>query len=99
MSQFTNLTAQFGFSRGRTVHASSRHRELGWSLGLEQGGKPTPLGNIDDLLLRNPAHRAKPVLGRGKTHHRVERFREHTATRTHNGEFMHGNARGQLRSE
>src|SRR5882672_10179578 len=96
MSQFTDLTAQFGFSRRGAVYRARRRGELGRRLCLQHRGKSAALSDVDDLLLRNPAHRTEPVLGRGETHDGIERLREHPAVGADDGKFMYRKARGQL---
>ena len=54
------------------------------------------LGDIDDLLLRDAAERAQPVLRRGEAHHRIEGLGEDASRRPRHREFMHRQARGRL---
>ena len=64
--------------------------------GFQHRGKPATLRDIDDLLLRHSAHGAEAVLGRGKSHHRIEGLAEHAPVRTDDRKLMHRKTRRTL---
>ena len=85
------LLQRFGAADGRLGIRNSVGR-----FGLQHRGKPATLRDVDDLFLRNPAQGAETVLGRRKSHHRIEGLAEDAAVRTDDRKFMHRKARRPL---
>ena len=96
VAKFGDLRAQRLRQRLGASNGTARDAQLGRRFGLEHRGKPTALRDIDDLLLRNPAHRAEAVLGRGKPHHRIKRLAKDATVRAENRKFVHRKTRRTL---
>ena len=67
--------------------------QLGRRFRLEHRGQAAALRDVDDLLLRDAAHGAEAVLGRGKTHDGIERFAEDAAVGADDRKLVHRKTR------
>ena len=98
MAQLRDLGAQrrhriFRRSLGRTLLG---HAQIARRMGQEQRRHAAMLGDIDDLLLRDAAERAQPVLRGREAHHRIEGLGEDPSCRPRHREFMDRQTRGRL---
>ena len=89
VAQFGDLRAQRLLQRLGAAYGTLRDAQLGRRFRLQHRSKPAALRDIDDLFLRNPAHGAEAILGRGKTHHRIKGLAEDAPVRTDDRKLMH----------
>ena len=80
---------------GRAVR-TLRHAQLVRLMPHQDGRHPAMLRDIDNLLLADPAHDAKPVLRRRKAHHGIERLAEHAPIGTDDRKLGDGQAGDRL---